>query len=227
MSAAAPEAFELISRGIVPYGEAWELQQSTHRRVLEGECGAALILLEHSPVITLGKHADRAFVLKGQGELEAMGVELIQSDRGGEATLHMPGQLVIYPILPLSKMRLAPKSYVEKLQTAVIATLEDFGIEASSDKLHPGIWVGQDKICAVGVRISERVSMHGLALNVSNPLTLFQTIVPCGIHDRGVCSMQTILGKAPQRSLVEKSFLKHFHNIFELDLERAASVQSR
>lgn len=220
MPAAALKALELSSLGVVTYLEGWRLQQSLHSRVLAGESAAGMILLEHSPVITLGKHGDRSFVLKELDELKSLGVELVQSDRGGEATLHMPGQLVIYPILPLTKMRLAPKSYVEKLLKTVILTLDDFGIEASDDNLHPGVWVGRDKICAVGVRISARVSMHGIALNLANPLSLFQTIVPCGIRDRGVCSMQTILGEAPSRAAVEERFLERFAEVFAPELGR-------
>ncbi len=214
MSVADSEALDLISLGTVSYLEGWEIQKYWHRRVVKEERNAVLIMLEHRAVITLGKHSDPAFVLKAPEELEALGIELVHSERGGEATIHMPGQLVVYPILPLSRMRLAPKAYVENLLEAVILTLQDFGIDAYSDKLHPGVWVGLAKICAVGVRVSERVSLHGLALNISNSLDLFQTIVPCGIRERSVCSMETLLKTSINRAHVEERFLQHFLEIF-------------
>ncbi len=214
MSTAVLPSAEPISRGILTYAEAWQMQLALHQQVVSGERGPCILFLEHQAVLTLGKHSDRAHIIAREHELAARGVEVVQTDRGGEVTAHMPGQLVIYPILPLHRLALAPKAYVEKLLHSVIITLRDFGIEAYSDNQHPGVWVGMKKICAVGVRIRERVSMHGLALNIDNELSLFEAIVPCGISGRGVCSMQSILGQAPSRSEVEARFIERFFEVF-------------
>lgn len=178
-----------IRAGLMEYESCLALQESLHKEQLAGAPDPFVVLVEHPSVLTLGKHADRKFVLFAAKELRSQGVLLVDTDRGGEVTAHEPGQLVAYPILRLPDFRLTPRTYVALLEDAVIRTLSRFGIIATTDPEHPGVWVGQRKICALGVRIKQRATLHGLALNVTNSLELFQKIVPCGIAGRGVTSM--------------------------------------
>jgi lipoate-protein ligase B len=152
--------------------------------------------VEHPPVITFGNQTDPNFLLSSKLELSALGVEVEESDRGGQVTAHEPGQLVIYPIVALSRLKLSPKSYVYILEQAVIETLAQWGVYAQRDPVNPGVWVGSQKICAIGIRISRRVSLHGLALNISNSLSLFNHIVPCGIKGRGITSLSLQMGRS-------------------------------
>lgn len=189
MSASTFESVIAVPLGIRTYEEGLALQLRYHERVRSGELPGVILFLQHTPVLTLGKNADPSLILASEADLREQGVDRVATDRGGEVTAHMPGQLVIYPILPLQRMRLPVKSYVEGLQRAVIQTLKRWNLHAICDSAFPGVWIGSNKICAVGVRIRERVSMHGIALNVNNSLDLFTRIIPCGIRDRGVTSM--------------------------------------
>ncbi|HYE21174.1 MAG TPA: lipoyl(octanoyl) transferase [Tepidisphaeraceae bacterium] len=207
--------------GLIPYRDAWALQEAAHARALEaGE--ETLFLLEHPPVITFGRRAaDSARNLVATREaLAGMGVEVVESDRGGDITLHAPGQLVAYPILHLANRRLSPGTYVHALEDVVIATLAEFGVVATKDPAAPGVWVAAPhdstrapvesdatrsaaqpvdhaKICALGVRIRRGASLHGLALNVTTDLSLFNLINPCGLG-RPVTRLLDMLGdRAP------------------------------
>ncbi len=193
--------------GLISYEDGYREQERRHAAVLSGHIPAAILVLEHKPVLTLGKHADPSFILSSAEKLEREGVERVSTDRGGEVTAHMPGQIVMYPILPLTAMRLQPRAYVDVLLKAVIATLAKFGIQARCSSEFPGVWVGDKKICAVGVRIRERVSLHGIALNVNNSLDLFRAIVPCGIRHLGVTSMAQESGKEVDMSAVRHELL--------------------
>ena len=186
-------SIDVFHLGLVPYAQALRLQLQLHAEVRDGIRAGAILVLQHEPVITLGKNANVEFILSPAALGVDSKIEVLRTDRGGEVTAHEPGQLVVYPILPLQVLRLPPKLYVSRLLQAVILTLDDFGIAAKTDADYPGVWVQQQKICAVGIRVKERVSLHGIALNVCNPLDLFRMIVPCGIAGRGVCSMQCLL----------------------------------
>jgi len=194
MSVAKSESTPVIFLGTQSYARGYSIQEHYHEQVLKGALPGAILALEHSSVFTLGKHADPELILISSEKMLEDGIDCVRTDRGGEVTAHMPGQLVIYPILPLVELRIQPRVYVNKLMRAVIDTLSLWGIESRCDAEHPGVWVGANKICAVGVRIRERVSMHGIALNVNNSLQLFEQIIPCGIRDRGVTSMAMELG---------------------------------
>ena len=152
-------------------------------------------MVQHPSVLTLGKNADASFIKSSPAELSQQGVAVVPIDRGGEVTAHSPGQLVVYPILPLREFRLTPKKFVTLLEELVIQVLRSYGVTGARDEINPGVWVGRDKICAIGVRIQERVSLHGFAFNICNDLNLFENIVPCGIADRGVTSLSRVLGR--------------------------------
>ncbi len=182
----------VIDLGLCPYDQALARQLSAVEAVVMDSTQEVIFVVEHPPCLTLGRNATEQFIPNRQIVLDA-GVDICETDRGGQVTAHMPGQLVVYPILHLGQRRISVRRYVDLLEDTVIATLAEYGIRATRDKQYPGVWVGDAKICALGVRITRRVSMHGLALNVTNDLGLFQKIVPCGIVDRAVTSMQQLL----------------------------------
>jgi lipoate-protein ligase B len=189
--------------GTMKYREAWALQERVHADVLAGG-EERLLLVEHPPVITLGRRPGLAKNILASAEaLERTGVEVVESDRGGDVTFHGPGQLVAYPIVRLNDHQLSVGGYVRRLQEIVIATLNDLSVPAKTDPAAIGVWTcdGQGaacelaKICAIGVRIRRGVSMHGIALNVTTDLSYFDLIVPCGLAGRPVTSLQKLLGE--------------------------------
>jgi lipoyl(octanoyl) transferase len=210
---------QLIDLGQCPYRDAWDLQRAVHGQVVSSTCDGALILVEHPPVVTLGKNADPRFVLMAPEALAGLGADLVQIDRGGEVTAHMPGQLVFYPIIRLGPFGLGPKSFVSSLEKSVIETLDEYGIRAATSPDFPGVWVGTRKICAVGIRITERVSMHGIALNIANGFELFDAIVPCGIQGRGVTSMNRELKSEILMSDVARKLVANFSKILDCSVE--------
>ena len=189
-----PAATSIIRPGVVPYAAALALQRRVHGEVAAGRGGDALIVLEHPHVYTLGHRARAGDVLADASELAAMGVEVHQTDRGGEATYHGPGQLVAYPIVDLRRWGGGPLKYVRALESVVIAALREFGIAAESEGRPTGVWTGGRKIAAIGVKVSRRVAMHGFALNVSTDLSYFDHIVACGLPDARATSMRRELG---------------------------------
>ncbi len=202
--------------GRMPYAEAFALQKDLLRQVLEGRHAQPappmfLLLVEHDPpVITVSRRPGAAqHLLASADQLAGAGVEVAQTDRGGDITYHGPGQLVVYPILDLNALGLRLHGYMRLLEQAVIETLARFGIEGRRDPAATGVWAGDPlgKICAMGVRISQWVSMHGLALNVSTDLSHFDLIVPCGLAGRGVTSMGRLLGDGCPPMAEVKRFL--------------------
>jgi lipoate-protein ligase B len=178
------------------------LQERVHQAVARGD-NPTIIALEHPPVITFGKNASAEHLLVPKAILAMRGVESVQTDRGGELTAHEPGQLVVYPIVPVTSVR----KYVRCLEESVIQELATYGITAATDSEYPGVWVGHEKICAIGVRVKDRVSMHGLALNVCNTLATFSLIVPCGIKGRGVTTMRRLLDRRVDVADVQRGLL--------------------
>lgn len=185
---------DVIDLGLLGYNDALAVQLAHHQRVVEGG-DPVLLLVEHPPVLTFGKHADPQNMLFDEKTMRASGVDVVLTDRGGEVTAHVPGQLVVYPIIPVSRLGITPKRYVYLLEDAVIGLLKSYDLAADRDPEHPGVWIGFKKICALGIRIKSRVAMHGLALNVNNEFQLFAKIIPCGIRMRGVTSMQQELNQ--------------------------------
>ncbi|NNF26553.1 MAG: lipoyl(octanoyl) transferase LipB [Gemmatimonadetes bacterium] len=179
----------------MPYGEALALQE---RCVSERRAGAPdrLLLLEHPHVITSGSGGDPAHVLVGESELQARGIERYETGRGGDITYHGPGQLVGYPILDLKPDRRDLHAYLRALESVLIHALLTWGIEGVRQPPHTGVWVGDAKVAALGIRVSSGwITSHGFALNVSTDLSYFETIVPCGIADRRVTSLSELLGR--------------------------------
>jgi len=212
----------VIDAGTMEYGLAWSLQKRLHARCIAGNGQAFLMLVEHPPVITMGKNSSEKFLLAGEAWLSKVGVSIYRSDRGGEATAHNPGQLVVYPVIPLTLFGLGARAYIHRLESAVIHTLAIFGVSSHRDPDHPGVWVGNNKICAVGTRIKDRATMHGIALNVTNDLGIFGLIVPCGIAGRSVISLAQVLGTTPDIHRVKKEFINTFATLFECQVSSAS-----
>jgi lipoyl synthase len=203
--------------GRVPYAEGDVLQRALHERAADDY----LLLLEHPHVYTLGTNADPAHVLVPPA---SVGADLVHADRGGDVTYHGPGQLVGYPIVTLPEWRAGMRdvvAHVRRMEAALIDTLADFGIEAQREVKYPGVWVGDAKIAAVGVRVARGRTRHGFALNVDPDLSMFDHIVPCGISDRGVTSMARELGTAPAMREVVDAVAAHAAEQFGwVDVER-------
>jgi lipoyl(octanoyl) transferase len=205
--------------GLTPYDEAHALQGDLVERRKRDEIPDQFLLLEHSHVITLGRAANRANLLADDATRAQLGVELFETGRGGDVTYHGPGQLVGYPILKLLPGRQDIRRYVHDIQEVLIRTARDFGVEAeprSGDFV--GVWVGDEKLAAIGVRVSRWVTMHGFAFNVTTDLNYFQLIVPCGIRGHGVASLQTLLGCPVEMGEVARSVTRHFGEVFNREM---------
>lgn len=191
--------------GRMPYRRAWELQHGLVRARAAGEIGDQLLLLEHEPVLTLGRHSDPSHVRATAGELRARGIELIRVERGGEVTYHGPGQLVGYPIVRLADRGLLVRPFVRALEAAMAETARSYGVAAGRRDRYPGCWVDPDgpsprKLGALGVRIERGVTFHGIALNVTTRLSDFELVDPCGMADVTVTSIAEEAGWAGARS---------------------------
>jgi lipoate-protein ligase B len=195
--------------GLLEYSQALKIQNIVHQRIKSADLSSTLLLVEHPAVLTLGKRANKNFVLSSELELKEQGISLEFTDRGGEVTAHMPGQLVVYPIVSMRKSKLGVKQYVAALESAVIAVLGRYNIVASIDSQNPGVWVGRNKICAIGIRIKEKISMHGIAFNIDNEFDVFNCIVPCGLSkERGVTSLLSELSKQNESTPLDKAAIK-------------------
>ena len=180
--------------GRIAYADASALQTELHERRVNGEIDDTLLLLEHPHVYTIGRRGAHNHVLWDADSLRARGVDVVETDRGGQVTYHGPGQLVGYPIIDLGPQG-DLVGYVRKLEAVMVGALARFGIAAQGDPDNTGAWVNEAKIGAIGVRVTRNVTKHGFALNVCPDLTYFAGIVPCGITDKGVTSMAVELGR--------------------------------
>jgi lipoyl(octanoyl) transferase len=208
---------QVLDLGTMPYRDAWAIQERIHAEVLAG-AEERLLLVEHPPVITFGRRAEiegRKNLVASEDYLNQLGVELVQSDRGGDITFHGPGQIVVYPIVRLNDHRLSVGGYVRKLEETVIAAMQKIGVNAQRLQGCVGIWVGQEKLCAIGVRIRRGVSLHGIALNVETDLRYFDLIVPCGLTGKRVTSLRKLLGdRTPAIEAVKSSLVDQFKSTF-------------
>ena len=210
---------EVRRLGVIPYGEAVELQRALVEARRAGQVPDLLLLLQHPHVITLGAKRDaaRSHLMATPEALNARHVELHESGRGGDITYHGPGQLVAYPILDLNPDRCDVHKYVRDLEEVMIRAAADFGIAARRVHGLTGAWVGADKLGAIGVRISRWITSHGFALNVTTDLEYFNLIVPCGITSGGVTSLESITGRPVRMADAEAAVVRHFSQVFGHD----------
>ncbi len=205
--------------GTVDYAEAHRLQKELQGQRVRGEVGDVVLLLEHPPVLTMGRSAKAQHVLVAPELLETRGIQVHEVGRGGDVTYHGPGQLVAYPIIDLKPDRKDVRKYVASLEETMIRTCADFGLAAGRIEGLNGAWIGERKVGAVGVRISRWVTMHGLALNVSSDLRQFEMIVPCGIEDKGVTSVSAELGRRICVADLFEPLARHFAGLYAADIE--------
>jgi len=202
--------------GLVPYAEALALQRALVEDRRAGRIPDTLLLVEHPHVLTLGVRGDggRSHILAPADVLAAHGVEIHEAGRGGDITYHGPGQVVGYPIIDLKPDRCDVHRYVRDLEEVLMRTAAEFGVVAGRIDGLTGVWVGQDKLAAIGVRIARWITSHGFALNVNTDLEYFNLIVPCGIADCGVTSLGRLLGRTVELADVQGRISEHFSNIF-------------
>lgn len=218
MSAPRPTHWQYL--GQIPYAEANALQERIRDEIKSGEGPERLLLLTHPHVYTLGRNAEAGDVLQGREWLETRGVTVTETDRGGQVTYHGPGQLVGYPVVNLSPDRRDIRRYIHDLQEVLVRTLADFDVEAQPrhDQEHIGIWVDEQKIASLGVHIKRWITTHGFALNVAPDLTYFTGIVPCGLNNVRMTSIERLTGNAPELETVARRVVHHFGEIFERDM---------
>lgn len=208
-------ALEVQHLGVVAYQAAAELQESLVRRRRAGQIPDQLLLLEHPHVITLGSASDASHVLLDEAERRLVGIDIFESGRGGDVTYHGPGQLVGYPILDLKPDRKDVHRYIRDLEEALIRAIAPFGVAGARVAGLTGVWIGDDKVAAIGVRVSSGwITSHGFALNVSTELGFFDAIVPCGIRGHGVTSLERAVGKAVDPAAVRARVVEGICAVF-------------
>ncbi len=208
----------VLSLGRMAYDQAWDLQKRLHRLRVDQRIPDTLVLLEHDPVITLGRQGDESHIVNPEF-LKRLGIPVFRVERGGDVTYHGPGQLVGYLFFQLRDSLSRVRHLILSIEEALVRALATYGIHAHMDPEYIGVFVGTDKIAAIGVAVHERVSFHGFALNVHPNLEHFRLIVPCGLTDRGVTSMEKLLGTAPDLQEVESRVVQAFEQVFGLALE--------
>ncbi len=223
------ETIQFIDLGLMDYMQAWEYQRSIHKNLLQAKSDGVnqpviqhLLFVEHPHVYTLGKSGDSGNMLVSSAYLESIGAVFYRTDRGGDITYHGPGQVVGYPVIDLERLGMGVRQYIHALEEVIILTVGSYGITAGRIQGATGVWLQKDnrgplrKICAIGVRISRGITMHGFALNVSTDLSYFSHINPCGFTDRGVTSMEHENGKVVDIQSVKEKLLEHFGCVFNV-----------
>ena len=216
----------VVDLGVQDYLPVWELQKQLAQQVHDDEAPDTLLLVEHSPTITMGRLGSRDQVLADDGLLSSMNVPLYEVDRGGEVTFHGPGQLVMYPIINLRE-RWGPVKYVRTLEQVMVQCLSDFGVEAQTVEGVTGVWAGGGKIGAIGVKISRGVAYHGCSLNVNTDHSWYDHIIPCGLEDQPVTSMAYLLGREVDMEMVAYSMTYHFGRMMGFRMKEAQGKPER
>ena len=203
--------------GLIDYKDAWDLQLKFHEKRRSGEIGDILFLCEHPHTYTLGKVAEKQNLLFSKEELEEKKINVFEIDRGGDITYHGPGQIVGYAILNLEDWKKDTHLYLRSLEEVLIKTCADYGITAGRNDAYTGAWIENRKICAIGIKVSRWVTMHGFAFNVKTDLNLFNGIIPCGIQEKEVTSLQKELNSELELSETKYKISENFISVFEYD----------
>ncbi|MHC1737123.1 MAG: lipoyl(octanoyl) transferase LipB [Ignavibacteriaceae bacterium] len=208
-------------QGILDYKEAWDIQSKIHAKRVANRIPDLLFLLEHPNTYTLGKIAKKEHLIGSKEYLADRGISVYEIDRGGDITYHGPGQLVGYPIISLTDWVQDSHKYLRALEEVIILTCNYFNLEAGRNEKHTGVWIGDSKIAAIGIKISRWVTMHGFAFNINTDLSLFNGIIPCGISDKGVTSLRKEM-KVGQvdMGLVKEVVLRNFQKVFNYESYR-------
>lgn len=208
----------VIYLGRCEYEKALEIQYDILKKRQQGEIGDTIILVEHPPTITLGRNAIADNIVISEEYAKENGITIYETNRGGDVTYHGPGQIVGYPIINLVERKMGVKDYVGKLEETFIQLLKDkYGVEAGRHEKHTGVWIGEEKILAIGVAVKHGVTMHGFAFNVNTNLDHFKWIIPCGISDKGVTSVKNIVGSPVNFDDMNKFAFEYFCKVFNYD----------
>ena len=206
-------SINFVYLGQKSYRPIWELQQQLHNAVKGEKISSTVLFLEHDHVYTFGKNANKDFLLNSYPK----NIEVIESDRGGQVTYHGPGQLVCYPIINLNHFKKSVSWYMRSLEEVIIMTLSDYNITAERKDGMTGVWVDDEKICAMGVRLSRWVTMHGFALNLTPKMEYYESMIPCGIQEYGITSMYNLLSKDVLMDEVIDCLSNNFREIFKVE----------
>jgi lipoyl(octanoyl) transferase len=201
-------ALDILDLGTKPYAEALELQLELCQKRQQDTINNTVLIVEHPAVITLGARKSENKLLTDEDCLHDKGIEVVRVGRGGGTTAHNPGQLVVYPIIKLKSLGLDVNAYVRSLEQVGIELLQWLGVESNRRKGYPGLWIGETKIASVGVQLKKWVSLHGMAINLNNDLGIFEHIVPCGLKDVVITSVQKETGKPADMETVKKTLTK-------------------
>lgn len=203
--------------GLIDYAKAWNLQKEVFDKRVSGNTDDTFFMLEHPNTYTLGKTADKNNLISNKAYLEKEGISVYEIDRGGDITYHGPGQIVGYPIIDLKNWKQDTHLYLRNIEETIIKVCNYYGLNAGRKEKYTGVWIGERKICAIGVKISRWVTMHGFAFNINTNLNLFNGIIPCGIKDKEVTSLERELGKRFDINEVKDKILEVFINQFNYD----------
>lgn len=203
--------------GFIDYKETWDLQQEIHSKRVSGEVEDTFFLLEHPNTYTLGKTAHKENLIGSEDYLKNNQISVYDIDRGGDITYHGPGQIVGYPIIDLNNWFKDTHKYLRALEEVIIKTCSEYGLNCERNPKHTGVWIGDRKIAAIGIKVSRWITMHGFAFNVNTDLKLFNGIIPCGIQDKAVTSLSKELGKEINIVDVKAKLLNNFVELFNYD----------
>ncbi len=211
----------------VPYAEAYQLQKSLQEKQLQGNLGSGMLFVEHHPVITVSKSSNIEDIVAPERVLAKRGIVLEKTDRGGQVTYHGPGQLVVYFLFNLKNFKEDLHEFLRQMEESVLQLLQEFDLKPYRSEGRTGVWVGKEKVCAMGIHVRRWWTTHGLALNVTTDLNHFGLIIPCGIRDRGVTSLERLLpdGQCPSMSQVKQLYLKIAAYTFGINPEPLTDAQ--
>ena len=207
--------FDYCDLGMIDYQLAWNLQKEVFDLRYRNEINDTLFLLEHTHTYTLGKIAEKENLVSTQEQLIDLGIKVYEIDRGGDITYHGPGQIVGYPIINLSEWKEDTHQYLRGLEEVIIRTCSDYNLEAGRNPKYTGVWIGDKKIAAIGIKVSRWITMHGFAFNVNTDLSYFSGIIPCGIKDKDVTSLKRELGNDVDLTEVKSKLANNFKIVFE------------
>jgi lipoyl(octanoyl) transferase len=215
----------VVNLGRTRYAETWELQKRIFSARQEQRIGDILLLTEHEPVFTLGTGSDENNLLANEQELSDKKIDMFWIDRGGDVTFHGPGQIVGYPIIDLNLHYNDIHRYLRDLEEVIINVLDEYGIRGEREKEFTGVWIKNEKIAALGVKVRNWITMHGFALNVGTDLSFFDRIIPCGIFHKGVTTLHNVAGKTIAIADVQHHIIKHFAKIFSFEIKHISTEE--
>ncbi|NIU87990.1 MAG: lipoyl(octanoyl) transferase LipB [Nitrosopumilaceae archaeon] len=210
-----------VNLGRISYSDCLSIQRTLQDKIIKGDhdsCGH-ILFLEHDPVITVGKFGREQNLVASREILSERGIELFETERGGDFTYHGPGQLVCYPILNLKKLGIGVKKYVNKLEEVIINTLSELGMNGERKDNYPGVWAGDSKIAFIGIYVKKHVTMHGFSLNINRQSDNFSHIIPCGISDLQITSVSEILKKQAEWQDIIDVVIEKFEDVFDIELD--------